>query len=140
MKTDLPDTMCVVGVGSNSSDRAARVDDALAWLARTFSPALFSPVYSTPEWSGRYPDYLNAVAVVGVAPCARFDDINASLKLYERSCGRVPFDKKSGIVPVDLDIVVWRGEVCRESEFTRPYFAEGYRMVLEKMSQLTTHK
>ncbi|WP_295729403.1 2-amino-4-hydroxy-6-hydroxymethyldihydropteridine diphosphokinase [uncultured Muribaculum sp.] len=138
MRTDLPDTMCVVGIGSNSPDRAARVDAALAWLARTFSPALFSPVYSTPEWSGRYPAYLNAVALLGVASYVGFDDVNASLKLYERRCGRVPSDKLNGIVPVDLDIVVWRGEVCREAEFTRPYFAEGYRMVLEKMSQLTT--
>lgn len=133
MRVTLPDSVCVVGVGSNSPDRKARIDEALRWLARTFDPAIFSPVYSTPEWSGRFPEYLNAVAVLGLAPYVGFDAVNASLKLYERRCGRVPSDKTSGIVPIDLDIVVWRGEVCREVEFTRPYFSQGYDLVVEKM-------
>ena len=133
MRVDLPDTMCIVGVGSNSPDRAIRVAEAIGWLGRTFYPALFSPVYSTPEWSGRFPEYLNAVAAVGVAPYIGFDEVNASLKLYERRCGRVPSDKTTGIVPVDLDIVVWRGEVCRETEFQRPYFSEGYNMVVKQL-------
>lgn len=94
------------------------------------SSRLFTPPLSGAE---AFPEYLNAVAAVGVAPYVGFDEVNASLKLYERRCGRVPSDKTTGIVPVDLDIVVWRGEVCRETEFQRPYFSEGYNMVVKQL-------
>jgi 2-amino-4-hydroxy-6-hydroxymethyldihydropteridine diphosphokinase len=132
MKVDLPDSVFVVGLGSNSPDRDVRVADAMRWLERTFSPAIFSHAYSTPELSGRFPRYVNAVALLSVAPYVSFDEVNASLKLYERMCGRVPSDKVSGIVPIDLDIMVWHGTVCREAEFTRSYFTEGYDDVMQR--------
>lgn len=127
--------MCTLGVASNSPDRKQQVANALRWLDATFGPTVHSAPYPTDEWSGRFPQYLNAVALLRLAPYVDMQAVNASLKLYERRCGRVPSDKQSGIVPIDLDIVVWRGEVVREAEFSRPYFAEGYRQVLTLLEQ-----
>ena len=135
MTTTVPQSMCVISIGTNSPDRDVRMSEALRWLRRTFSPVIISDVYSTPEWSGRFPRYLNAVALVGVAGYVAMDTVNASLKLYERMCGRVPSDKQSGIVPVDLGIVVWRGDICRPEEFGRPYFTKGYEQVMGILSE-----
>ncbi len=117
----------VVSLGSNSTDRAERMSAALEWLASGLQQQRDSGVYETPEFSGRYPDYLNCVAS-GFTPLD-FYTLNSRLKEYERASGRTPASKVTGIVPIDLDIVVFNGEVLRPGEFSRDYFTIGYRLL-----------
>lgn len=47
------------------------------------------------------------------------------------SLGRHPEDKASGIVPVDIDIVMCDGVVLRQRDYSARHFRTGYEDLLE---------
>lgn len=120
----------IVSIGSNSSDREARVDAAVSWLCGELSECLTSEIYETPEYSGQYPAYCNCVAE-GLTSLD-VGSLESLLKDYEKDAGRSAESKLTGIVPIDLDIVGYGGEILRPVEFDREYFAIGYRQLHNK--------
>ncbi|MDE6338577.1 MAG: hypothetical protein K2K97_02170, partial [Muribaculaceae bacterium] len=48
-------------------------------------------------------------------------------KNYEKENGRNAEARKRGDVPIDIDIVVWNGEVVREHDFVCNFFRIGLR-------------
>ena len=114
----------VIGVGSNSPDKHSRMASSMEWLREHFREVRMSEIYSTKALNGVDADYLNAV--VGIETSLDIIRLNDMLKRYEASCGRTPESKSEGIVPMDLDIVVWNGEIVRPNDYHRPYFRIGY--------------
>lgn len=123
-------TTVIISLGSNAPDREECMAGAMKWLATVIVGARFSRVYETPEYSGRYPAYFNCVAEGMTALDA--DTLNVMLKEYERSAGRTPESKLTGIVPIDIDIVEYGERLLRPVEFEREYFAIGYRQLRGK--------
>lgn len=120
----------IVSIGSNSPDRGVRVDAAVGRLCEVLSECRVSDIYETPEYSGRYPAYYNCV-VEGFTSLD-IKSLEILLKDYERSAGRCAESKLTGIVPIDLDVVEYGGEILRPVEFDREYFAIGYRQLHNK--------
>ena len=58
-----------------------------------------------------------------------FDKTKSLLKLYETTHGRTPACKLAGLVPIDLDIVMWNGEVVRQRDFNQDYFQIGWKQL-----------
>lgn len=114
----------VLGVGSNSSDRIWQVDNAIKWIKEKFSNVKLSSIYETRAQNGKDADYINFV--VRADTNISIDDVSVMLKTYESICGRTPASKLEGVIPIDLDIVVWNGEIVRQKDFNLPYFARGY--------------
>lgn len=86
-------------------------------------------VYNSKAANGKDPDYLN---VVMKAKCKYdFDEINDMLKKYEAVCGRTPMSKLVGDIPMDIDIIIWNGEIVRERDYNQEYFQTGWQQ-LEK--------
>lgn len=133
MTTEVPATMCVIGIGSNTPDRDERMALALAWLSKAFDCAAISPVYETPEWSGRFPSYINAVAALSLYFDDTLEEVKYRLKQYEIKAGRTPNDSAAGLVPIDLDIVIWRGDVCRPVDYDRDYFRIGFDRIASRI-------
>ena len=117
----------VIGIGSNCGDRGKNIAEAVDWLNAHFSDVRVSDIYETPEWSGRFAPYLNGVVSAGTT--LSLDAATGMLKGYERSAGRTPESKVTGEVPVDLDIVVFNGDILRPVDMTREYFLRGYRQL-----------
>lgn len=118
-------TEVVISIGSNAPDREKSMEEAIRWLTETLDRCRVSDVYETPEYSGRYPSYFNCVAEGFTM--LDVDSLNELLKDYERSHGRTSESKRTGIVPIDLDIVKYGDTILRQVEFCREYFAIGYR-------------
>lgn len=117
----------VISIGSNAPGRNRLVEECIGFLKEKFPDARFSRVYNTAAANGRDADYLNAVME---STCRDdFDTVKTSLKLYEASQGRTPKSKASGVVPIDLDIVVWNGEVVRQRDFGQQYFQIGWKQL-----------
>lgn len=120
----------VLGLGSNSVDSERQMRQCIQWLTASFRSVMASTVYSTPALNGVDADYLNAVAVVVCdVDCQEF---NARLKRYEQSCGRTSESKKHGMVPIDVDIVLFDGRVLRPADYGRYYFARGWDELCKK--------
>lgn len=118
----------VLGVGSNSSDRQWQMENAVKWIKEKFSNVKASSLYETRAANGRDENYLNLVLR---ADCnMSLEKTIELLKQYETICGRTPASKMVGVIPMDLDIVVWNGNVIRPDELDYPYFSRGYHELI----------
>ena len=117
----------VLSIGSNSADREAQMTNCIAWLRDNATLTKLSSVYNSPASNGKDPDYLNAVAEITSALTP--PELTKLLKDYERQCGRTPQSKALGSIPIDIDIVMWNGEVLRQKDFAQYYFAKGWNEI-----------
>lgn len=112
-------TLCL---GSNCSSRL--VEEAIEWLGTVLTDVRSSGLYSTPPLKGNGDSYFNAVVTGSTSNS--LDECNATFKTYERECGRDERCREKGIVPIDIDIVIWNDKVIRERDYIQNYFRIGY--------------
>ncbi len=115
----------VISIGSNSRDREWQMKHGIEWLKRTLSSTQVSTTYNSVAINNRDADYLNAV-MIGKTKKS-LDDITTLLKQYETVCGRTPASKLEGCIPIDIDIVMWNGDVLRQRDFAQQYFQRGWQ-------------
>lgn len=121
-------TPFVIGMASNTPDRAYRMEQASLSLMSAFEKVSISAIYETESINGDKTVYFNAVAaaMTDMTP----EQVRAKLKQIERNAGRTALSKNEGIVPLDLDLVIWDGRIERQRDFEQPYFNIGYRELL----------
>ena len=121
----------VIGIGSNTADSRANVEAAVAWCISQFNTVVCSSVYSTRPYGAKACavgfDYTNTVVIAMTEKGA--GTINDMLKSYEAEHGRDSNSRTSGIVTIDLDLVMYDDNVMRPQEIDREYFAKGYREI-----------
>ncbi|MCM1070945.1 MAG: 2-amino-4-hydroxy-6-hydroxymethyldihydropteridine diphosphokinase [[Clostridium] fimetarium] len=109
----------VVCVGSNAPDRERRISEACSMLAAILSDCRFSRTMESRDSSGHTDSrYANRLCA-GWCDCPGYGALNEALKGYERDCGRADV---AGEVAIDLDIVIFDGEIVRKGTFDTPYF------------------
>ncbi|MCM1483893.1 MAG: 2-amino-4-hydroxy-6-hydroxymethyldihydropteridine diphosphokinase [Muribaculaceae bacterium] len=114
-----------ISVGSNmGADARINVSDAISFLKARLADMRSSSIYSTPPLNGLGPDYSNAV-VCGYTDMDA-DTLIAGLKDYERMHGRTAELKALGMVPIDLDLVIYGGLTLRERDASAYFFTRGY--------------
>ena len=116
-----------LSLGSNVSCREEKIHEAAHELRSILEDMRVSEPYVTPALNGRDPDYMNAV--VSGLTSVDSDVISAACKDIERRLGRTPLSKQKGEVEIDIDVVVWNGEIVRPAAFSRSYFTRGYRQL-----------
>ncbi len=114
-----------VGLGSNLGDRAAMLDRAVAEIARLpgvkvlrRSKALTTPAMLPPEDPTPQPDYLNAVVELQTRLEPRA--LLKALKALEVQLGRKQA-KRWAPREIDLDLLLWNGEVIDAPDFQLPH-------------------
>ena len=117
----------VISLGSNSPDSDRMMKQAMVWLEENLLSFKCSEIYLTPPLSGVGSDYLNAVAI-GETACDQ-NEFNLMLKDYEKSSGRTLESKKTGVIPIDLDIVIFNDQIVRPKDFSYDFFQIGYRQI-----------
>lgn len=125
----------IISLGSNCKDKVDKMQQCLAWLADTFQSLTASSTYCTDDIHGSHlPKYLNAVAIFHTD----MDEatLNLLLKSQEIAMGRDAKCKELGLVPIDLDIVVFNDTIVRPKDFARAYFKIGYSEVLLSLKEL----
>ena len=121
---------CTIGLGSNTPDREYQIKKAIEHICGYLSKCDISSVYESPAFNGKDKPYLNAV-IHGYAS-QDYDSVIKFLKDWEASCGRTQVDTLEGIIPIDLDLVIWNQHIKRPKDFERHYFNRGYRELLAK--------
>lgn len=116
-----------ISLGSNIGAREEKIRRAAVILRELLGDMRMSEPYLTPALNGRDPDYMNAV-ITGFTS-ADAEALSAVCKEIECELGRTPQSKQRGEVEIDLDVVVWNGEILRKADFSREYFMRGYRQL-----------
>lgn len=127
METTIP---CTISLGSNTDDRAYQISQAIEHLQGSLSLCDVSSVYESEAFNGGDKPYLNAV-VHGYSDMS-YDDVIKDLKKWEAEHGRSQVATVRGVIPIDLDLVIWDSRIMRPKDFERHYFNQGYRELLAK--------
>ncbi len=126
-----------VGLGSNEGDREGHLVAALQALSRIDAVAVLrcSSLFDSAPVGPDQPRFLNAVvALECTLPPLRLLTI---LKRIEQDLGRRPNSARWGPRPIDLDILVWDGEVVAEPHLQVPHLElHKRRFALEPLAEL----
>lgn len=115
---------CTIGLGSNAADRDKQIQDAIKHLGEYLTECSASSIYETDAVNGKDAPYFNAV-VHGLTS-ADISEMVKHLKEWECAHGRSPEVKIDGIVPIDLDLVIYDSYILRPTDYNRYYFNKGY--------------
>lgn len=118
-------TVCI---GSNTEQRLHNINMAVIQLENLFCNShLESSIYECPSHTGTGADYLNMV----ISGYTEFDYtvFYRRCKMIEHDAGRTEGSKSTGVMPLDIDIVVWDGRIMRPYDYERPHFQTGFREI-----------
>lgn len=130
-------TNVYVGLGSNEGDRESHLVAALEALSRIDAVAVLrcSPLFDSAPVGPPQPRYLNAVVELecGLAPSR----LLTILQRIEQDLGRRREGVRWGPRPIDLDILLWGGEVVAERNLQVPHLElHKRRFALEPLMEL----
>lgn len=119
----------ILSIGSNCGNRLRNVSEATKWLSSLLDSCMVSDIYETPEIHGSGSLYMNAVlsGYTSYSP----SELNMVLKQYEIRAGRDENCRSNGLVPMDIDIVIFDGEVIREADYQADFFKIGYSQICQ---------
>lgn len=116
-----------LSIGSNR-DKEENMKRAEAMLRARFAYIRFSTVMETePIGCPGAECYLNQVALC----CCdeSLGEVQAALKRMEREIGRLPSDKATGRMPIDIDLIQWNDRPLKPADLQRCYVKEGLRQL-----------
>lgn len=125
-------TRYFLSIGTNLAPREERMRCALDRLSELEGTFFCSTPYATSPIGKDSGDerkhYLNVVGVLDSD--IRHEELNALLKRIETDCGRNDASRLRDEVPIDIDIVIAGGEICRPKDFACYFFRQGYEELL----------
>lgn len=120
----------VLSLGSNCGDRHANVHAGIEWLSGMLFNFRVSHIYATPDCLGSQKEYMNAVAI-GTTVLSPIE-MDKLCKEYEVSNGRDAEARKSNLVPIDIDLVIYGHDILRPRDFARDFFQIGFKSLNSK--------
>lgn len=109
----------IISISSNQ-DTLRNIKAAKSALRQSFPQALFSDFVSTEAIGKHYQSpFFNGAACIATA--LSLEAFTALLKQMEVEAGRTPEMKAAGIVPVDLDIIVFNNAVVHRDYARFPF-------------------
>ncbi len=120
----------IISLGSNRHDRKKRVEEIIGIFKMMYNDVVCSDIYQTPDVRGRERMYANAV--LKFSTDFSISDLKQRAWMMEKQFGRTT----DGVdVPIDIDIVMYDGEILREKDYQRDYFQIGYRQIASLQSE-----
>ena len=116
----MTDHSAVLLLGSNVSSRMEMLDRALCQLNSFANLRMAAPVCLSADVSGLGDEYANVTAACTTS--LSLQDFCTALAGLERSAGRMPSSKYTGVMPLDIDVVVCDGVIVSPEDYARPYF------------------
>lgn len=114
-----------LSLGSNCGDRRQAICQAVERLRERVSVVQVSELYETPDAHGGPKRYLNAVAHVRTEASA--EEMERICKNLELKAGRDEAARRRGDVPIDIDPVIFNGQIIRPRDYQALFFQTGYR-------------
>lgn len=112
----------VICIGSNQERH--NVENALLWLSELFEESVYSSIYETPAVNCGGRNYHNSV--LRGRTNTSHEELNELIKEYELSCGRDSNARQKGLVPIDIDIVIYNDEIIRPWDYRQNFFKIGF--------------
>lgn len=111
---------CIICIGSNHNP-SSNITKAVETLSTLFPDILWGETVVTPAEgvSVPVPDYHNRAAVFPT--CMSVPELKHLFKEMEKACGRGSDSKSTGIVPLDIDLLQYDGEILKPRDMQMGY-------------------
>ncbi|MEW6534517.1 MAG: 2-amino-4-hydroxy-6-hydroxymethyldihydropteridine diphosphokinase [Candidatus Auribacterota bacterium] len=121
----------VISVGSNI-EPYINIEQARSLLGEQVSFIRQSALVQTkPLGFSEQPDFINGAFLIKTS--MNQDDLTVVLKGIEKKLGRVKTADKNGPRTIDLDIVVWNGNIIDDDYYTRDFLRQSVRELLPSL-------
>lgn len=109
----------ILCLGSNWGCEAniSSADDLLRGYFRSIR--FSESVYTEPIGLAGSGPFLNQVAFVSTD--APLEEVRQALKTMEKQLGRRPESKEMGQIPIDIDLLLWNGEILKPADWEKDY-------------------
>lgn len=121
----------ILCLGTNVPDRQRRLSSAIARLAAHVAVADYSEAVESADVSGVGADYLNVV--VRCFTSLSLNRLRELISRIEAEEGRTPQAKTTGCMPIDIDVVMFAGEVVSRCDYQSEYFRQAYQLLTVKL-------
>lgn len=116
----------ILALGSNIQQKY-HMRQAVALLCDTFKNMYFTEPCWTKPIGLDSEDFLNGMA--SAETNLSVEEVLAHLKSIEKSCGRTPQESKRGVIPMDIDLLMYAGQLFHEEDWERPYVRRLYEQL-----------
>lgn len=121
---------CIICLGSNTESEY-HMNWAEEILTDLFPGMQWGEIVETaPEGTETTTSYLNRAAVVETD--MGFEDIKILFKDIEKKCGRTPEGKQKGLIPLDIDLLVFDMEVVKPADMEKNYVKQALNTLSEQ--------
>lgn len=112
----------LLSIGTNEN-KEANLALCHQLLNNVFEEIHYSETSITEPYGVKYHnDFLNQLAIAYTEKGK--EDICQRLKKIEKEMGRNASDKETGMVIIDIDLVIWNEEILKPTDITRSYIAD----------------
>lgn len=124
----------ILCLGSNQ-DKETNIQRAADRL-RGYFPDLIvdKPVLTKPIDCCNPALFLNEVAIASTSLSK--EEVRSILKQIESFMGRTSQSKIEGIIPIDIDLIVWNNEVLKPDDWNRDYVKEAFERLGFSMDEI----
>lgn len=123
-------TTALISLGANTADKEIQLQEAIASISRIAHIDACTPIYNTPaEGSVAAAPYANAL--LQISTDSDYDTLNATFKSWEQAAGRTPASKSQGIIPLDVDIIIWDNNIIKQRDMQLSYMKQGLILLNE---------
>lgn len=117
--------VCFIAIGSNEPT-TERINKAQDLLRKMYNDISFSGLQQTrPIDFASERLFFNQVAKFTTIEGP--NSVIKNLKHIEKLLGRTPSDKQQGRVPIDMDLIMFNGQVLRADDMKRSYVIKGLK-------------
>lgn len=114
-------------MGSNVAPRRRRISEAIGRLGSIARIISESEPMESPDITGRGNSYVNMAVMcdTDLSMAELLDTISG----FEKAGGRAADSRESGVVHIDIDLVVWDGEIASPFNYSATYFTPLFRQL-----------
>lgn len=110
---------CIICLGSNTESEYY-MNCAEEILTNLFPEMLWGKIVETaPEGTETVTPYLNRAAVIETY--MTFEEVNRLFKDIEKKCGRTPDGKQRGVIPLDIDLLIFDMKIVKPADIKKDY-------------------
>lgn len=119
----------ILALGSNIQQEY-HMRQVAALLCDTFQNLIFANSCWTKSIGLDSDDFLNGM--VSAETNLSVKEILACLKDMEKACGRTSCDSERGIIPMDIDLLMYNGCCFHKEDWKRPYIQNLYHQLTDE--------
>lgn len=117
----------IICLGSNVSPRAERLRDAFEFISGFGSVEEETEAKESADVTGRSLPYLNKV--ISLRTHLTLFQLKQLFQDFEIKEGRRSSRWGPGEITIDIDIIIWDGDIISPTDFSQPYFSLLYNLL-----------